>query len=102
MKLVFHQSEAPHCAAEFMLRCCFTSRESGAADDGRIQPYLTAVGCPFRTEVDFGTLTKTYGAEAEGARHYSPPVCIGCIAPTVSGDPNPAGAKPRATTSVPA
>ncbi len=52
-------------------------------------PYLQAVRGAFR-EVDYGQIQKIYGSSGGGAGRYSPGVCIGASAYTVSGDPDPA------------
>jgi IS1 family transposase len=58
-----------------------------------LRAYLVAVQGAFGLDVDFATLHKMYGipaaGEGEGERRYTPPVCIGCKAQTVSGNPDP-------------
>jgi IS1 family transposase len=77
-------------AAEFMRDVASRLATRVQLTTDGFKPYLTAVDYAFGTDVDFATLTKLYGAETGDARRYSPPVCIGCLAHTVSGDPDPA------------
>lgn len=69
------------------------SRVSGRVQltsDGH-KAYLDAVEGAFGCEVDYATLVKLYGKDQrEDERRYSPPVCLGCTAQVVSGDPDPA------------
>lgn len=83
-----------------------STRDAGAAFEfmsdvagrlrGRVQlttdghkPYLSAVEGAFGSEIDYATLTKIYGVDPQGEKRYSPPVCLGCEAKTVTGEPNP-------------
>ncbi len=54
--------------------------------------YLTAVTGAFGNRVDYAQLIKIYGRDQSGRpeRRYSPAVCLGADAHTVSGDPDPA------------
>ncbi|HEV2382439.1 MAG TPA: IS1 family transposase [Terriglobia bacterium] len=58
-----------------------------------LRAYLVAVNGAFGLDVDFATLHKLYGIPAagdgEGERRYTPPVCIGCKAATITGRPDP-------------
>ena len=58
-----------------------------------LRAYLVAVNGAFGLDVDFATLHKLYGipaaGEGEGERRYTPPVCIGCKAATITGRPDP-------------
>lgn len=54
-----------------------------------LRSYLIAVQGAFGLDVDFATLHKLYGTPAESDRRYSPPVCIGTKAATISGNPDP-------------
>jgi IS1 family transposase len=51
--------------------------------------YLDAVGRAFGNSVDYAMLQKLYGQSAEGQRRYSPPVCIGKVEQTITGNPDP-------------
>ncbi len=51
--------------------------------------YLSAVEGAFGSEIDYATLTKIYGVDPQAERRYSPPVCLGAHAATISGSPNP-------------
>jgi IS1 family transposase len=53
------------------------------------RPYLEAIESAFGTEIDYAMLVKLYGADPEGERRYSPPVCIAAIPQPVTGDPDP-------------
>ena len=81
------------------------SRDTGAAlyflDDlrerveGRFQltsdqykPYREAVETIFADEVDYAMLKKIYGPSIEGAKRYSPPVCLGAKKKKVIGNPD--------------
>lgn len=84
----FVGSRTPESAAEFMRDVASRlSNRVQLTTDG-FKPYLTAVDYAFGVDVDFATLTKLYGADGD-ERRYSPPVCIGCLAHTVTGDPDP-------------
>lgn len=50
--------------------------------------YLDAVEGAFGADIDYATLTKIYGAAPEAERRYSPSVCLGATAATITGDPN--------------
>lgn len=56
-----------------------------------LRAYLVAVQGAFGLDVDFATLHKMYGIPeaGEGERRYTPPVCLGCKARTVTGNPDP-------------
>jgi len=54
--------------------------------------YLDAVEHAFGADIDYATLVKIYGAPEDSTRaetRYSPPVCIGAEATTITGRPNP-------------
>jgi len=53
------------------------------------RPYLSAIEDAFGEAIDYATLTKLYGVDPQAERRYSPPVCLGCDAKVVSGEPNP-------------
>jgi len=53
------------------------------------RPYLEAVEGAFGADVDYATLVKIYGPAPETERRYSPPVCLGAMAATIQGKPNP-------------
>ena len=56
-----------------------------------LRVYLQAVEGAFGWNgVDFAILDKIYGPEPEGARRYSPGVCIGAEKKSVMGNPDPA------------
>ncbi len=50
--------------------------------------YIDAVGDTFTEGVDYGQLQKIYKDVGHKGR-YSPPVCIGCIAKVMQGNPDP-------------
>jgi IS1 family transposase len=53
-----------------------------------LRAYLVAVEGAFGVDVDFATLHKVFGIPAEVEdRRYSPPVCLGAEATTISGNP---------------
>jgi IS1 family transposase len=53
------------------------------------RPYLQAVDLAFGQSIDYAMLHKIYGAKVEDQRWYSPPVCIGTEARTITGSPDP-------------
>lgn len=53
------------------------------------KPYLAAVERAFGGDADYATLHKLYGASSEPETRYSPATCIGCVAKTMSGVPDP-------------
>ena len=53
------------------------------------RPYLEAVESAFGAQIDYAMLVKLYGADPEGERRYSPPVCIGAIPTVINGNPDP-------------
>jgi hypothetical protein len=53
------------------------------------KPYLSAVEDAFGADIDYATLTKIYGEEANPEKRYSPAVCLGCKADVVTGQPDP-------------
>lgn len=53
------------------------------------RPYLEAVEASFGMDVDFATLQKLYGADAEDEKRYSPAKCIGVDCKIIQGDPDP-------------
>ena len=81
-------------ATEFMEDCA--KRISGRVQittDGH-KVYLEAVENAFGADIDYAQLQKIYGAPSdEEQRRYSPARCIGCEMKTVSGDPDPMGAR---------
>jgi len=50
------------------------------------KPYLEAVENAFGNDIDFSMLTKIYGHDEADSR-YSPPVCIGTVKETITGNP---------------
>lgn len=52
-------------------------------------PYLAAVEDAFGTDIDYAMLQKIYGSDPIAEKRYSPAVCLGAIAKTITGDPNP-------------
>ncbi len=56
--------------------------------DGHV-PYLNAVEDAFGADIDYAMLQKLYGADPQSERRYSPAVCLGAIAKTITGDPDP-------------
>jgi IS1 family transposase len=85
----FVGSRTASAAAEFMRDVASRLANRVQLTTDGFKPYLTAVDYAFGVDVDFATLTKLYGADTGDARRYSPPVCIGCLAHTVTGDPDP-------------
>ena len=82
------------------------SRDAGVAYDlmmdlarrlrGRVQlttdghkSYLSAVEYAFGGGVDYAQLVKIYGEAPEGARRYSPPICLGTERTVIEGNPDP-------------
>lgn len=53
------------------------------------RPYLEAVESAFGAQIDYAMLVKLYGADPEGERRYSPPVCLGTIPTVITGRPDP-------------
>lgn len=53
------------------------------------KPYLNAVEDAFGADIDYATLTKIYGEDANPEKRYSPAVCLGCKTDVVSGTPDP-------------
>jgi len=53
------------------------------------RPYLEAVEDAFGSEIDYGMLTKIYGAERAGEARYSPAKCIGARRAEITGNPDP-------------
>lgn len=51
--------------------------------------YLTAVEDAFGSTVDYAQLVKTYGADPEPEKRYSPAKVIGCATSTIQGNPDP-------------
>ena len=51
--------------------------------------YLDAVEAAFGADVDYSQLVKLYGTAVENETRYSPATCLGCVAKTVTGDPDP-------------
>jgi IS1 family transposase len=49
--------------------------------------YLNAVEDAFGAEIDYATLVKIYGSSPETETRYSPAVCLGAQAVTISGRP---------------
>jgi IS1 family transposase len=52
-------------------------------------PYLAAVEDAFGGDIDYAMLQKIYGSDPQNEKRYSPAVCLGAIAHTITGDPNP-------------
>ena len=51
--------------------------------------YLNAVEAAFGADVDYSQLVKLYGTTVENETRYSPATCLGCVAKSVTGDPDP-------------
>ena len=51
--------------------------------------YLDAVEAAFGADVDYSQLVKLYGSAVENETRYSPATCLGCVAKSVTGDPDP-------------
>jgi IS1 family transposase len=51
-------------------------------------PYRESVNTIFADQVDYAMLKKIYGPALEGARRYSPPVCLGAKKRKVIGNPD--------------
>jgi hypothetical protein len=51
--------------------------------------YLNAVEDTFGWDIDYAQLVKRYGPAPEGQRRYSPPICLGAEAQTITGSPDP-------------
>jgi IS1 family transposase len=49
--------------------------------------YLSAVDRAFKGDIDYAMLVKIYGSEGKPG-HYSPPVCLGAVPETITGNPN--------------
>jgi IS1 family transposase len=56
--------------------------------DGHM-PYLAAVEDAFGADIDYAMLQKLYGADPQAEKRYSPAICLGAIARTITGDPDP-------------
>jgi len=52
------------------------------------KPYLEAVERAFGADIDFATLVKLYGSDAEAEKRYSPAQCIGAERRAISGHPD--------------
>jgi IS1 family transposase len=50
--------------------------------------YLNAVEDAFGADIDYAMLVKLYGAPQEAERRYSPAVCLGAMAATITGKPD--------------
>lgn len=76
------------CAFEFMqdLAGRLTNRVQLTTDGLKV--YLEAVEGAFGCDIDYATLVKIYGASQKEVR-YSPAVCLGAKAATITGRPNP-------------
>jgi IS1 family transposase len=62
------------------------SRRIQLTSDG-LKAYLEAVEKVFHGHVDYAQLIKTYGANPEAEKRYSPAECIGCERHVVTGKP---------------
>ena len=51
--------------------------------------YLIAVDKAFGEDIDYATLVKLYGLPEGAEKRYSPAVCIGYEAKTITGRPDP-------------
>ena len=51
--------------------------------------YLSAVEDAFGADIDYAMLRKTYGADTEAEKRYSPAKIQGCSTDIVAGDPSP-------------
>ncbi len=51
--------------------------------------YLVAVEGIFGSDIDYATLVKLYGVPPEAETRYSPAQCIGAMAATITGRPDP-------------
>jgi IS1 family transposase len=56
--------------------------------DGHVA-YLGAVEDAFGGDIDYAVLQKFYGSDPVGEKRYSPAICLGAIAKTITGEPNP-------------
>lgn len=76
------------CATEFLQDIAgrLSTRIQLTTDGHRM--YLSAVGDAFGGDIDYAMLNKIYGSDQSGEKRYSPPVCLGCEAKTISGDPD--------------
>jgi IS1 family transposase len=52
-------------------------------------PYLLAVPGAFADQVDYAMLVKTYGADPQAEKRYSPAICTGAKKKPVEGNPDP-------------
>jgi IS1 family transposase len=52
-------------------------------------PYLAAVEDAFGCDIDYAMLVKIYGSDPQGEKRYSPAICLGAVATTIMGDPDP-------------
>lgn len=76
-------------AHEFMTDVASRMRSRVQLTTDAHKPYLEAVEGAFGADIDYATLTKIYGVDPQAERRYSPPVCLGCEAKLVAGNPNP-------------
>jgi IS1 family transposase len=51
--------------------------------------YPEAVESAFNMDVDYATMSKTYGVDPEDERRYSPPVVLHTTTEVITGDPDP-------------
>ncbi len=76
-------------AFEFMVRLKSSlngCRPQISTDD--FNSYPDAISSVFRSNVDYGQITKKYGQEDSGRGRYSPPCVIGTKKEVISGNPN--------------
>jgi len=75
-------------ASEFMsdLASRLANRVQLTTDGHRV--YLDAVEAAFGAGVDYAMLVKLYGADAEGEKRYSPPVCLAAEKNRIMGTPD--------------
>ncbi len=76
-------------AHEFMTDVASRIRTRVQLTTDGLKVYMEAVENAFGGNVDYATLTKIYGADPNGEKRYSPATCIGCVAETVQGTPDP-------------
>ncbi|HXJ91704.1 MAG TPA: IS1 family transposase [Terriglobia bacterium] len=84
--LVARRDVPSACAFMEDLASRITSRIQLTTDG--LRAYLVAVEGAFGLDVDYATLHKVFGIPADVEdRRYSPPICIGAQAATISGNP---------------
>ena len=76
------------CAWEFMHDLAARLRHRVQLTTDGHAAYLSAVEGAFGGDIDFAQLVKLYGTGPAEEGRYSPPICTGCKARTVSGKPD--------------